>query len=404
MLGADIVKFRHMLQQLERAAGAPRADIRLAVQIEQEVRSKIRELGLDPHNTTGHELFRALEERLISDEIKIRIILGINSGDPTVDLLGKVRDLLEEDTTGNNVFVIKPVVLRKILKKLKPKATMKALGYRSMDSMFKHESAAQLLVATQIVESAEWHSARLNAYKSLQVSDFEFRPVSYTLPVTKKWPDLAKLYISRHRHNLISVPELGSVVILPLTEDLRGLAILTIALGLGAFEDIRARCALLKLSQVRPDFGEIFYDVITREPMTEMGLGGTSLSWRLAHWFYGSGLAPYFPDIFDPHLQAEDFERRDLHESLEKLDQALSFWRGNHMLGLLDSGGPVSLNALDVALGVCNGFTYANRIVHNLRESLGRELMGRYLQNAKIHSLLEESLARQLAPELAFDD
>lgn len=403
ILGAEESVFRLGLQRLERVAGAPRADIRLMLQVEHSVRSKLTALGLDAAATTGPELFRALEERLKADEARVRKALGIDDAATSSDILAAVQSYLTKQAATTSVFAVKPTAMRAMLKKLKPKATMKALGYRSMESMFKHESIPQLLAATQIVESAEWQQARLEAYGKLQAKDFELRKVNYTLPVTKRWPALARMYTDRHKHNMIVLPELGSIIFLPLEVTLPGLTIVTILLATQALNDIRARSALLKLQQVRPDFGVIVQSAAQTEPMTDVEFGGQKLSWKLVHWFYGSQHAPYYPELFEPHLQQEDFRWHDAHALLEKLDGKLEFWKGSHELALLDKHDAISLNILDVALGVCNGLSYSNRLVHNMRESLGRELMARYLHHGNLQTMLETSLGHQLVPEIAFE-
>lgn len=403
ILGVEESAFRLGLQRLESVAGAPRADIRLMLQIEQNVRAKLCALGLEATGTTGPELFRALEERLKADEARVRTALHLADAATSSDILAAVQGHLTKQATAAPVFAIKPTALRSILKKLKPKATMKALGYRSMESMFKHEPVPQLLAATQIAEGAEWQRARLEAYGKLQAKDFELRKVSYLLPTAKRWPDLARAYAARHKHNMIVLPETGSVVFLPLEITLPGLAIVTILLAGEALNTIRSRSALLKLQQVRPDFGAVVQSVAQAEPMTDIEFGGQKLSWKLIHWFYGSQHAPHYPELFEPHLQQEDFHWQQSHTMLEKLDHELGFWRDGHELALLDRHDAVSLNILDVALGLCNGLDYGNRLVHSMREALSRELMARYLHHANLQALLEQTLGVQMAPELAFD-
>ena len=72
LLGADEAQLRLHIQQLERAAGLPNADIRLSVDIKNRVNRKIAELGLDPFDTTGPELFRSLQQKIVNDEQMIR--------------------------------------------------------------------------------------------------------------------------------------------------------------------------------------------------------------------------------------------------------------------------------------------------------------------------------------------
>lgn len=405
ILGAEESAFRLGLQRLEQIAGAPRADIRLLVQIEQMVRVKLHVLGLDNANTTGPELFRALEERLKADEAIARKALGLSDTATPTEILAKVQAFLVKAADAAPVFAVKSTAMRSILKKLKPKATMKALGYRSMDSMFKHESAPQLLAATMIVENAEWQQARLEAYGRLQAKDFELRKINYVMPVAKQWPGLARRYTTQHKHNMIVLPEVGSVIILPLEVVLPGLTLVSILLATRALNDIRARSAFFKLQQVRPDFGSIVRSASQAEPMADAEFGGQKLSWKLVHWFYSSKHAQAYPEVFETHLGQEDFCWHDPHDVLEKLDPGLAFWRGSHELALLDHHDAISLNMLDVALGVCNGLNYSNRLLQTMRESLSRELMARYLHHGSLQALLERSFGRQLVSEteLTFD-
>lgn len=403
LLGANEVPFRQQIQRLEQAAGLPSADIRLSAHVLQATRQKIRELGLDPTDTTGPELFSALQARLQQDEIRVRASLNLRADIHTVDMLERVADALTQLDHHSDVFVMKSTVVKQLLKKLKPKATMKRLGYRSMDSMLKHEPVAQLLAACQVTESPEWHEARLQAYRKLQTKDFESRRPHFIVPSGKQWPKLAEMHISKQRHHLIEVPELGAVVILPMEQDMPGLAVTTFALSLQALNSMRALSAYLKLQQVRPDFGDVVQDSILHEPLTEVELGGNKLSWRMIHWFYGQGHANYHPEVFEPHVQAEDLTWHHAGKELARLQPVLQFWEETEILGLLDGREAVSLNVLDVALGVCNKLVYGERVVHNMRESLGRELFARYMQQDYMQDMLGTTLSKQLAPEIEFE-
>lgn len=405
VLGTDTPAFRLALQRLERAAGKPNADIRLMLEVEQAVRSKIKALGLDPAHTTGHELFRALEEKLKSDEIAVRAGLKISSAKQPADVLGDLQKFLSKQTGTTQFFVVKAAAMRALLKKLKPKATMKALGYRSMESMFKHEPIVQLLAATEMFESAEWHKTRLAAYETLQSKDFELRKPTIIVPTSKKWPAIAEAYTKRYRHNILAVTELGGVVLLPLTEDIPLLVIVTIVLTMQAINDIKARTALLKLQQVRPDFGVFFRRTVQQEPMTGIDMGSGELPWKTVHWFYGSKHAPYHPELFEPHLQPDDFIWHDALPNLEKIHPSIGFWSDSYYLGYLDGKDVVSLNVVDVAFGGCNSVPYGRRQLYAMRDHLGKELLARYLHQGNLQALLAQSLSEGLAPaeEFVFD-
>jgi hypothetical protein len=403
-MGAAEPAFKAQLLRLERAAGLPGADIRLMMEVVNQTRDKVRELGLDPHDTTGHELYLALQNRLLKDEIRVRAALNIRADGSQGAVLEAVRRYLDKLPLQTQTFTVKQSVMRTQLKKLQPKATMKRLGYRSLDSMIKHEPVGQLLAATLIVESPEWHHRRLEAYKKLSPSDFEVKKTSFLAPTAKHWPEIAATYTARTKHNILTIPELGTVVLLPLEHDLPGLAITTLLLSVHSVNDMRSLGSYLKLQQVRPDFGHMFAKAIVEEPMTAAELAGQPLPWKVVQWFYGRGHSEYYPDAFEPHVQPEDLSWHDAETVLASLHPALEFWQGNQLLALADGTHTVSLNMLDVALSVCNGLDYSQRIVQHMRTTLSRELMARYLHQDNLQALLLGKLDEQLAPELAFGD
>ena len=60
LLGAAEPMFSLAIKQLEADSGNPSADIRLTAEITGKVYLKTQELGLDPDDTTGRELYHAL--------------------------------------------------------------------------------------------------------------------------------------------------------------------------------------------------------------------------------------------------------------------------------------------------------------------------------------------------------
>lgn len=401
LLGVNEPSFRLRLQQWERAAGHPSADIRLAADIALETKHKLRLLELDPHNTTGAELYAALRLRLLADEHRVRQALQLPPNAPPEAVMRAVVTYAEQYAKTVEVFALKPAHLRKIIKTLAPKATMKALGYRSMDSMFKHEPILQLLAATYIAESADWHAQRLKAYTTLRPSDFETRPMQYLMPAGKKWPQLGERFVTTRRHTMLAFAEMGGVTVLPLTRDLPGLAIASLGLCLQAVNDIRSVGAYLKLQQVRADFGSLVARSVRGELAFEGILPGEALPWKSAHWLYGRGHAEYPADVFEPHMHASDLTWHAMEGALAQIHPALAFWQNSHILGLLDGHDTVSLNVLDVALSVCNGLAYGEHLVHHLRQAMRHELHARYLRETPLHTLFAERLGDQLIADAA---
>ncbi|HSW98569.1 MAG TPA: hypothetical protein VLF71_01910 [Candidatus Saccharimonadales bacterium] len=396
-LGASEPTFSQGIQQLEQAAGRPGTDIRLTTDVLQRTRAKIAQLGLDPSDTTGRELYGQLQERLKQDEQKVRAALGITEDASSDDIISRVQQFLEKNGVLHNCFALKASVAKKLLKKKPPKLAMKRLGYRSLDSMLKHESPANLYAAAMMCEPATWHKAFREQYAKLTPSDFEMRSLAVVHPAGKKWQATAHEFVAAAHHNILAFRELGAVVLLPIDQRVDGLAITTLLLALEEMNGIRAHSSYAKLQQVKPDFGKRLQESSVGEPYTSAQLAGQPVPWRMIQRYYARFTTAYHPEIFEPHVQPEDLQWISGEKTLAQLEPALEFWVDSESLGLIDEGGQiVSCNALDVALGYCNHLSFQDRIVHFVRDNLWHELMVRYLNQENLETAVHQQLSAEL--------
>jgi hypothetical protein len=400
-LGAQEPVFSQSIQQLEQAAGRPSTDIRLTSEIMQRMRRKVAELGLDPDDTTGPELYSALHERLKNDEATLRQTLNIAADAPADDVVGRVQQYLDKYDTRGKVFALKSSVAKRLLKKKIPKNVMKRLGYRSADSMLKHEAVASLFAATVIAEPETWHKSFREQYIKLTPSDFEMRPIATVHPKSKKWQELTKDFVSLTKHNVMTFSELGTIVLLPLQDVVDGLAITTLLLTLEEMNGIRAHSSYAKLQQVKPDFGKLIQESSASEPITSATLAGQVVPWRMIQRYYARFTDAYHPEIFEPHVQSEDLQWHAPEEILASIEPSLAFWQDTQCLGMLHEGEVVSCNALDVALSYCNHLPFADRIVHFVRDNVWHELMMRYLNQENLERAVHQQLSNELAQPLA---
>jgi len=402
-LGAVEPMFSQSLQQLEHAAGRPGADIRLTADIIQRMRAKIAELDLDPDDTTGPELFNALQDRLKQSEVTVRDALKL-APDAAPDSVVTAATTFLKKQEASSFFVLKTSVAKRLLKRKPPKVAMKQLGYRSIDSMLRHESVGEMYAAALIAEPGSWQRSFREQYAKLMPSDFESRKASLIHPTTKRWQKLAAGFVGNARHNLLSFPELGAVVLLPLDQVVDGLAITTILLVSEEMNRIRAHSSYAKLQQVKPEFGTLVQASSVSEPYTAAQLAGQPVPWRMIQRYYARFTGAYHPEIFEPHVQPEDLEWKNGEDALAALDPSLTFWQDTAHLGLMHEGGVVSCNALDVALGYCNHLSFGDRIVHFVRDNLWHELMIRYLHQENLEAAVHQQLAGELTSPLALEE
>ncbi len=402
-LGAQEPHFSQGIAELERAGGMPSADIRLTSEIMQKVRDKILALGLDPKDTTGPELYQALLTRLQADEAAVRTALGITDMAAVGDVLSTVCTFAAKLEVPKECFALKASVARRLLKKKPPKTAMKRLGYRSLDSLLKHESPAQIYAAALLFESPSWHKNFRDQYGSLQASDFESRAIAVVQPSSARWLQASSEYVATTKQNILCFKELGVIVVLPLEANIDGLALITLLLTLNAMNDIRAHSSFTKLQQVKPSFGKIVQQATLSEPLVDADLAGQPVSWRMIHRFFARFHPSGQQSVFEPHIQNEDLAWHEAEDILAQLAPTLSFWQGTQHVYMLDSGRPISCNILDVALNYCNHVSFEERAAHFLHDHLWHELMLRYLHQENLQSAVIGRLGRELEPELLGD-
>jgi hypothetical protein len=399
LLEANEPDLRLGLKRLERSNGDPKADIRLSNEIQLQLHDKLKQLGLDPHDTTGPELYSALGQRLARDEALLAKTLQKTARTLT-DPVALVAHGLRGLPLADHCFALKTSVAKRLLKAASPKRTMKALGYRSLDSMLKHEPVALLYAAASISETPQWNQKLAGSYKKLHPTDFEIRAVTIEQPTASRWQTFSESVVAQQRHHIFSFTELAAVVMLPLPVDRPPFAtISTAVLALRAITELQAASTFLKLQQVQPDFGGIVERLVTEEPSIDASFFERNVPWHLVQRYYAHRIdrQEVSSSIFEPHVQAEDLVWRPVESVLAHLEPSLAFWQGTAHLGLLHDSKPVSCNLTDALLSHCNKLPFEQRVTHYFKTSLWHELMLRYFNHDKI----ESALSSQLQPAVA---
>ena len=379
LLGMPSLDFRQRINHLERLSGNSQTDIRLTTDILSRTHAKMRELGLDPNDTTAPELYNALQQRLREDERRFKQELGITDADTNSDLFAQIVKLLKKLPVPKDSFSLKASIAKKILKSNLPKKTMHRLGYRSGDSMIKHEPVAQVYSAGFLYESSQWRRDILAAYNSLQPSDFEVREIAILFPRAHRWEKFAQQFAQERYHHSVTHKELGSIVLLPVEESIPVLGITTMLLLVHDINAIRTASAYLKLQQVNPDFGRAISRIVSGNPSTNIRLAGQILPWSLVQFYYHTIQEAYEPALFEPHVQPEDLALAEAEKALAQSFPSLEFWQDTTGLAHIYNGHAVSLNMLDVALSTANRLDFSERIMTHVREQVWGELIARYL-------------------------
>ena len=399
LLGAPELAFRQAVDSLERASGHPNLDISLTAGIERLTHEKLRELGLDPRDTTGEELYRTLHERIKTDDARLVATLRSKFGNETEDdnPSALIARALEKLPVPNQVFAIKTSVAKRLFLKFPPKRTAKQLGYRSIESMLKHEPIANLYAGARLVEATTWNRHLLQEYRHLGPADFEVRPLQVLVPESKRWRGLVADVISRNKHTVISLKEFGAIVLLPIPEQAPPVAtITTLLLALNGLNELRSASTYLKLCQVKPDFGKTVQATAAGDPYLSASLLDRPVPWQIVQRYFARFQRAFKAELFGPHIEARDLNWVPIERALSHIDSTLDFWHDTSCISLLHDKQPVSLNVIDVALSCCNNLPFEHRIVHYFRHSLWHELLIGYMK----HDAVEQSVLNQLQAEL----
>ncbi len=393
--------FQQGLQRLEAANGHPSNDIRLSTSVLHQTQAKLRQLGLDPHDTSAEELYHVLNEKVKADDAKLTRNLqtrALTHISLAADVVAGMVHALRDTPGTQDCFGIKATRLRIMIKKVPPKKAMKQLGYRSIDSFLKHENLTLVLTAAWLTESPSWQKQLLDQYKKLKASDFETRRIAILQPDSQRWQSLAGSVVDRTKHNLLSFKELGAIVLLPLPRILpSGAVTASLTLALHELNEIRATSTFLKLCQVRPDFGNLVRSVILDEPKLDASVLDQVVPWHLVQRYYARLGEAFRDELFGPHIRAEDMSWKTAEAALNQIEPSLDFWQGNTHLALLHNHQAVSLNLVDAALNLCNNLPFQQRLTQAFQRSLWHELLLQYLK----HDTVEQTVAEQLQPQLA---
>lgn len=393
LLGESESVLKDMIHRLETQSEHPNVDVKLSAEIVNKVAIKIKELGLDPIDTNGPELFNGLQTLVKKhDEFLVKAIGG---SDPAniADLLPKIVSTIKKLPINQNCWLLKHSSAKKLLKDTPPKKLMKFMGYRSIDSMLKRENADLLFIGVRLVESQTWLKRFIAGYKTLKSSDFETRKIKIIVLTEDKWSKPAKDFIGNKHHNIAHLKEMGVIGILPLPINrLQGISIVILPLLIHYVNEIRLYSAYFKMQQVKPNFASILIDSLLNDSKTGLMIGGEQVHWRAMQKHFGRSDSSTHPQVFEPHLQPEDLSWKSAEEVIYKLEPALKFWEGLDFVAALRAGVPVPLGLMDNAVSNCNNLAYGKHSIQNFQNSLRTEIFVRYLGQKP----LEEQIIRQL--------
>ncbi|MBP7820918.1 hypothetical protein KA025_02280 [Candidatus Saccharibacteria bacterium] len=393
LLGATEPMFSIAVKQLEQASGKPGVDVRLTGEIIGQVIQKTKELGLDPKDTTGKELYSALLAQYQKHDAHLAKALGGKDAEDVKSLMPLMKKAAEDVKFARKVWVLKKSVAKEFLKKTPPPSIMKILGYKSIDSMLKTENIFEIYGALRFAENPEWLNNFDANYDNLKPSDFEERNIEIVTMPADRWGDISENFVHKKRHNITHVKEMGIILMLPVKQEkIPGITTTVMPLLLHYMNEIKLYSTYFKLQQVRPDFAKVFIETLIADPGEAAVMAGQKIHWRVIQRYFGKLENEYHPEIFEPHVQPEDLHWRKAEHLLYEIDPELGWWRDLDYVGVMHAGRPVTFNLMDIAVSYSTQTPYKDRAIYHFRDSLWNEVFERYMGE----KTLEQQVLKQL--------
>lgn len=385
------------IQQLESQTGNHSIDAQLTAEILETAHEKMRQLGLDPADTTGQELYNALINRISEDNDRVARLIGGKDPNDLGEMIPLIVQSVQSLDTPKDCWVIKEDVAKDMLLTKPPRNILTRLGYRSAKDMLRNEDIYELYGALRFGEDGQWLNDFNRQYASLTPDDFETRKIKIVSFDAHKWGDLAEHFVEKKLHNITHSKEMGVIIAMPIAEDSsmsgRGITLKALPLILHYFNEIRLYSSFFKLMRNKNNFGEIFVNTLIADPSPVQLTQTDHVHWRVIQRYFGKLKDESHPEVFEPHVQPEDLHWRKAEEVLYELDPDLEFWHGLDYVGLFVSDEePVTFNMLDVAFSFANGETFEGRYLYHFREALWNEIFVRYLGQKN----LEERVLKRL--------
>lgn len=396
MLDAEEPQFSLSLRQLEVASGQSGMDVRLIGEIARKMNQGIRHIGLDPADSTDREVYRAMLAQIQLDNQRVCEIIGGKNPDDVREMIPLMIAAVEKTKINKGCWALKRSVAKKLLKQMPPKQLMKHLGYRSIDSMLKHEPIDELYTALRFSEGDEWLNKYNELFKSVRPSDFETRQISIVVMDHDKYVGLAEKFVQKKLHNITHTKEMGTIVVVPMrATHMKGIVLKTLPLLFHYINEVRLYSAFFKLKQVNKNFGETVVNTLIADPGDAAQVAGQYLHWRVIQRYYGKPTvgAEKVTQAFEPHVHPEDLHWRRAEENLALIDPEMNFWVDmDYVARTAGDGMPLTFNMMDVSLAYSNGERFESRYSYHFRESLWNEIFMRYMGSKN----LEDSILKQL--------
>jgi hypothetical protein len=387
LLQADQRGFSTVINRLEKMCLQPGVDTKLTADIITGSREKVRRLGLDVADSTKQELYYGLLAKAKSDDVVLRTKLLITNSTNQAIAAEKIAISTDKLLKKDLVICLVPSAVKRLLKAVPPKRTLRTLHFRSIDAVLKREDPYVLYALATILEDSSWHTqihARMKRLDPREARESHVQVLS--LPVG--WLD--KLEKISFNSVIEPVAEIGSVLILPAMPLLvPGTVLLTVCLVLQAAQRLAVESLPYRNRALSVGYEKLLPDIALGQLDELTAVHGLRPSWHAVFQLLAERGKE---ENIEFDFMLSDLEWQSTETKLASLSSELDFWINSHYLGYVADEKPISLHVVDVTASLVLNKKYEQRLHTHIKASLWNELQLRYLKQENIERAIVSQL------------
>jgi hypothetical protein len=389
IIGEEEKQFARRIELLEKTTLQTGVDIRLSTQIRYQTAQKMKELGLDPYDTTPEELYSALHSKAKQDEEVLKDYLGIKQGTDSVAILQKVAKHYATLAQKQRLWAIKKSTLKKIFTELPPNKTMKVIKYRSIQSLLKRESVTELYALVDLLESESYKQKLTQRLKRLTNADLEETALQVLCLSKVRWQHV-QAHTKKTTAPVVLHAEVASILVIPVhVANVTCLALLASTLVLKKIQESKVKAAYIKIKTLDPRFYQHVHAVASSEHVPLFMVQQEQVMW--SHVYKMHSRTQLQAEQYGPHVTAEDLDWFHIEDALLPVGPSFSFWVGTHGLAYVSAEGQVvSLHLADVAFSCMFAQPVQQASVLFVRAAVNDELTELYLELPPFSRMLQE--------------
>jgi hypothetical protein len=365
----------------------PGVDVGLSAEIITESRQKARSLNLDPIDTTTKELYYGLLSKAEKDDASLRTVFGIDANTKALTACSRISETATRLMKKEIVVALQPVAVKKILKAVPPKKTLKILKLRSIDSVLKRENPLIIYALAKKLEDKTWNAQILARLKRVQTGDVaESSVVILSLPIG--WSE--KINKLDFEQVVYPVPEIGAVLLIPMVPlQSKGSVLLTSALVFQAAQGLVVESLPYRTKALSRGYENLMFDISARTLEEIKPIYGLRPDWLAVYQLLATQTKKYMPEY---ELIIGDLKWESTETKLASICTDLDFWVNSHYLGVPNAVKPISFHLIDVAASLVMQKPFESQLVNHMQASIWNELQLRYMKQ----EVFEQSIISQM--------